>query len=502
MKGQILDATNKEPLIYVNVQFENTSIGTTSDIDGKFFISTTERIEILRVSYVGYTTRNIKIKPGQVNDLNILLDEEGVNLDAVEIKVEKYRNKGNPAVELIKNVIQNKDKNRKEALDFYSYHKHEKLEFSLNNVTEKMRQNFIFRKINFIFDNADTNKVNGKIFLPFFLKENLSDIYYRKDPKAKKEHLRAEKITNAGEILNSVGISNMMTQMYQEIDFYDNTIMLLTNGFVSPLSPISSSIYRFYIQDTTVVNHKSLIHVFFAPRTKTDFAFVGHLWIANDSTYAVHKIEAGISKDINLNWVRELQISQEYDWVYEDSGVSNSSGDNKKAKSLMLSKDEIFVDFGISKKDSIRSVLGRKTSSYKNITINQKHQDSVFNFSGTQFRYNDASSKSEAFWSENRNSPLTASEQGIYNMVDSLNNFKPFKRAMTIARLVFEGYTSIGSFDLGPANTFYSFNPIEGFRLRLGGRTNLKFSKRILLEGYGAYGFRDKQIKGYAALRY
>ena len=51
-------------------------------------------------------------------------------------------------------------------------------------------------------------------------------------------------------------------------------------------------------------------------------------------------------------------------------------------------------------------------------------------------------------------------------------------------------------------STFSSFNPIEGYRLRLGGRTNLKFNKRLLLEGYGAYGFNDTRLKGFAGLRY
>lgn len=496
VKGHISDAKSKETMLFVNVQFENTSVGTTSDAEGNFYIETYEKVSHLLVSYLGYKTKRIPVKSGQTNELNIELEDEGIFLAEVVVKSEKYTNKGNPAVELIKKVIANKNLNRKESFDYYSYNKHEKVEFSLNNITDRMRNNFFFKRVKFIFEHADTNKVTGKINLPIFLRENISDVYFRKSPDSKKEYVRAEKITNIDEIFNSIGISNMMTSMYQDIDFYDNTIMLLTNGFVSPLAGISPNVYRFYIQDTVEVNGTSLIHLYFAPRTKTDLAFMGHMWIANDSTYALHKIEAGIPKEINLNWVKDLQIVQEYDWV----AVQTTKSSRKKG--LMLKKDDIYIDFGISKKDSTRSVLGRKSTTYQQVKLDEQIPSSIFDFSGNRYIEADALKKPDIFWQNNRHVPLSESEMGIYQMVDSLKNHKPFKRIMTIGRLLFEGYTPIGSFNLGPANTFYSFNPIEGFRLRLGGRTNVKFSEKMMLEGYAAYGFKDQKFKGYAALRY
>jgi len=44
-------------------------------------------------------------------------------------------------------------------------------------------------------------------------------------------------------------------------------------------------------------------------------------------------------------------------------------------------------------------------------------------------------------------------------------------------------------------NTFYSFNPVEGFRLRVGGRTTDRLSKRFYAESYVAYGFKDEKWK-------
>ncbi len=507
VRGQVIDAKTKETMPYVNVQFDGTTIGVTSDIDGNFYIETKNVVSKLKITYVGYSPQTLKIKQGEANRLEIKMEEEVVDLKEVVVTVGKYRNKGNPAVDLIKHVIENKDKNRKEGFSYFSYNKHDKIEFAFNNVTNKMRNNILFKKIKFVFDNVDTNKATGKVNLPIFLRENISDVYYRKDPKAQKEYIRGERITNFDDLINSIGISNYMTNMYQEIDFYNNGVFMLTNEFVSPLAPIAPTIYRFYIQDTSIIKGIPMVHIYFAPRNKTDLAFMGHLWVALDSSYAVRKIEVGIPKDINLNWVNEMQVSQEFDWVGEGENSENTEGGNlqaaeNKKRGLMLTKDEIFIDFGVTKKDSTRSVLGRKTTSYRNYTVNMPLSDSLFGSKVTTFRATDALKKPESFWVANRHDTLTKTEQGIYRSVDSLSRHKPFQRFMQVLRFAFEGYTSIGGFDLGPANTFYSFNAIEGFRLRLGGRTNMKFSEHLMFEGYGAYGTRDEKLKGYAGVRY
>ena len=57
------------------------------------------------------------------------------------------------------------------------------------------------------------------------------------------------------------------------------------------------------------------------------------------------------------------------------------------------------------------------------------------------------------------------------------------------------GYKVWGKVELGPYFTVYSFNEIEGSRFRFGGRTSNTFSKRLMLDGYIAYGTRDEKFK-------
>jgi hypothetical protein len=90
---------------------------------------------------------------------------------------------------------------------------------------------------------------------------------------------------------------------------------------------------------------------------------------------------------------------------------------------------------------------------------------------------------------------LTTAESKVYKNIDSLEKMPSFRRTMDIATLVLAGYKSFGKFEVGPSNAFYSFNPVEGLRLRLGGRTTPELSKRYYFETYGAYGFKDERME-------
>jgi hypothetical protein len=492
VRGRIVDANNDEAMPYATVKFDGTNLGTISDINGNFRVQTQEQVSTITVTLVGYKPVTIKVNPGRSTELTVRMEESGNDLKEVVVKSGKYRNKGNPAVELIQKAIDNKDKNRKEALDFYNFEKYEKVQFALNNVTDKMKNNLLFRRINFIFDNVDTNRVTGDVSLPFFLRETVSDVYFRKSPEAEKEYIRGERNSTLPGYLDNQGLSASVENIYQDVDFYKNAVNLVTMDFMSPLAPSSPIFYRFYILDTVKIGGTPCAHMYFAPRQKSDLGFMGYAWIALDSTYALRKIEVGIPKDANLNWVNEMQINQEFDWA-ETPG---------SGRALMLVKDEIFMDFGLTKSSDARSFLGRKITSYRNYHLNEFLPDTLFRTKVNQFRDVNAELRDEQFWAASRHDTLSSREQGIYKMVDSLNNYKPFRRLMGGVKFLFEGYTPIGGFDVGPANTFYSFNQVEGFRARLGGRTNLKFHKRIMLETYAAYGFKDETWKGYAAAYY
>ena len=64
------------------------------------------------------------------------------------------------------------------------------------------------------------------------------------------------------------------------------------------------------------------------------------------------------------------------------------------------------------------------------------------------------------------------------------------------------GNSETNKFDFGRIQTFPTFNPIEGLRLRAGFASNSRLSPNLFIKGYGAYGFGDQKFKYQGQLTY
>lgn len=487
IKGIVVDAKTGDPLPFVSVFLKSTTIGTITDNQGKYSIETNVPANNIVFSFIGYQTESRTISQGIEQTINIRLTLSLITLDEVIVNPARrnYKNKNNPAVELIEKVIDKKDVNRKEVYNYLEYKQYEKIQFALSNITEKVKQGNLFGKFRFIFDNVDTTKRIGNTILPLFIKESLSDHYYKKDPEATKEIIRAEKTTNLNEYLDNKGVSAYFNYLYQNINIYDNEILFLTNKFLSPIAKTAPVFYRYYILDTLSVNNIKCIKLFFEPRNKADLLFHGNLYITMDSSYAVRKIDMGINKNINIDWVREISITQDFDQFGQ--------------KDWLLSKDEISIDFGIV--NNSLGLYGQRTISYKDYKINEPINEMIFKGPEKSERL-DQSSNSAGFWESNRYVPLTKSEKGIYTTIDSIKKIPAFKRRMNLLTLFTTGYLDLGKIEIGPDESFYSFNSVEGSRFRFGGRTTTDFSKKITPDSYVVYGLTDKIFKYYAGVTY
>lgn len=488
VKGRISDVRTKEALSFVTVFFDESGISTQTDGNGDYMISAEKEYTKLKIITMGYKPKSLDVVPGKEQVIDIRLEPEIKELKEVIIKSQKvkYRNKNNPAVELIRKVIEHKSSNRLESFDYYEFEKYEKIQFALSNVTEKFQNRKMFKKFQFVFDNLDTTKLKGKPVLPVFLKESLSDVRYRRSPKAKKEIIKGNKTVAFEGYVNNQGLDAYMKYLYQDINIYDNSITLLTNQFISPIANVSPTFYKFFISDTIREKGAAFVKLEFVPRNHSDFLFQGFMYVTLDSNYAVSKIDMGVNKDINLNWVKELRIVQEFE--------------NKAGQGYTLIQDELSADFGLTQ--GKMGFFGQRTNYYKNFVLNQKREDSFYKGDAVEV-LDSADFKSNDYWTKNRHVELSKSEMGVYTTIDSVKKIPAFKRSLDVIVLLVAGYKTIGPyFDMGPVSTFYSFNPVEGFRLRFGGRTTTTFSERINFEAYGAYGFKDEKWKYYVGATY
>jgi hypothetical protein len=487
--GKVTDGSNKNGLSYVSVAFVGSNIGVTTDANGDYTLRTIQPYTKIKASYIGFKDATHNVVPGKEQVINIRMVPSSTQLNEVSIKTTKKAkyNNDNPAVALIRKVIENKDKNRPENYPFVEYKEYDKMQFSLSNISDKVKEKRLFRKYKFVFENKDSLSYPGKTLLPIYLKERLSQVYYRKSPEATRTVVLGEKSVDFGPGFDSEGVGQYFKHLYEKVDIYDNSIMLLGRQFLSPIANSAPTFYKFFITDTITLNTgKKLVKLNFTPRNTNDILFEGEIYITLDGNYAVQKAGLEINKNINVNFVRSMHVDQDFEL--------NPDG------RYHLSRSNTFADFGITAKRK-SGMFGTRTLTLKNYEVNKPRPDTLYK-ARPELQDEEVKNRPESFWAENRLDTLSTAEAKTYKNIDSLVHMPSFRRTADIINLLFAGFKNFGKFEIGPASTFYSFNPIEGFRLRVGGRTTADFSKRIFFESYGAYGFKDDKWKYLFATTY
>ncbi len=488
VEGYVLDALKGDTIPFANIGVVGTSIGKTADENGYFKFAYTEAKNELQISAVGFKTIFKTIKIGESQTFNILLNDATTELQTVVIQKQRYRNRNNPAVELITNVIAHKSQNRLENHDFYQYKQYEKLELDLANVGEDFKNSKYLTNVKFFFADVDTTKAKGKALIPTYLREKSSNIYYRKNPSSHKEYVEGLKTANLGTLFDDEGVAEYLHHLYVKADIYDNEILLFKKPFLSPLSPLSPTFYRFYIMDTVVVNGKKCINLAFFPRSKADLTFEGHLYIADDSTYAICKVDMTVPKYININFLNQLQITQQFIQLPDSTWT--------------LAHDEVAIDFGFGDREKGFGLWGKKTTLMSDFVFDNPQKASVYAGDQIVIEAQNATEQTTNFWQTKRLEPLSTTEQHIYKKADKLMETADYQNFLGFKYLWATGYWKQGNVEFGSLGSIFSRNALEGKRLALGGRTTYDFSHHWRIEGYGAYGFKDKKWKYNAALTY
>lgn len=84
VEGVVIDQRTKDPIIGASILLRGTSVGTISDIDGRFKINVTEtNSAVLVVSYVGYQKKNVNLDGKTM--ITVLLEEDTKVLDEVVV---------------------------------------------------------------------------------------------------------------------------------------------------------------------------------------------------------------------------------------------------------------------------------------------------------------------------------------------------------------------------------------------------------------------------------
>ncbi|WP_343692202.1 DUF5686 family protein [Chitinophaga sp.] len=482
VSGTVTDAATHAPLEMAGIMITGRTIGTHADEKGHFTLTASEPFTQITVSAMGYKTVKVTVVPDSQQVINIALIKNTYGLNEVVVrsgKKQKYSNKNNPAVDLIREVIAHKQKNRPGNYDYAEFRKYESMLLALSHLSDTFRNRHIFKNYQFLFTAQDSNAIGGRWMLPVYMEEKLSENYYRRSPYTQKQFVLASKQVKYDEnLIDNKGWSSTLNFFYQDIDIYQNNIMVMTNQLLSPVAGGAPAFYKYFITDTT----DNQVVLDFSPRSKTDLLFEGRLYIRLDSTYAISRAELTVDKRINLNFVRRMEANLIFD------------GQNQ------LKESTLKIDFGLSREKG-KGMYGERIVKIDSFYLNKVKPAACYTGPAVEVAA-DAVEKDTGYWAANRPFALSGPALDVYKNMDSLQRVPSFKRAVNWATFLLIGFKNFGPFEIGPVNTFYSFNAVEGFRPRFGGRTTEKLSRRIYFEGYVAYGVKDERFKYFASATY
>lgn len=470
--GTIIDSVSGDPLPLVSVALLGTTVGTSTDFEGMFQLESTSAADSLLISSVGYYSKIIPVKVGQFQEIFIELVPKNVTLKEVIILPGE-----NPAEILLKKVIAAKEKNNPCLVEHYEVEVYNKIQIDANNIDD-MKDRRSMRKFQWVFDYADTSLVNGKIYLPIFITESVSKIYFRRSPKSKREFIEATRISG----VENESIAQFLGNMYQNINIYDNYITIFDKNFVSPIAGFGLAYYKYYLVDSAYIDADWCYKIMFKPRRKQELTFSGEMWI-NDTSYAVKKYEMRIVQDANVNFINDMLIEQEFDRV--------------DSTTWMPVKENMLVDFNVLQQNQKNTLgfYGHKSTSYSKYVLNRPKPSAFYNHPERVNLAEDAFDKPDSYWAEARHDTLSSEEKNIYSMVDSIKEMPVYKTWESLIFMVLTGHLIWGNFEIGPYGSMLSFNQNEGTRFRFGGRTSKKFSKKIMPSAYVAYGTKDETFK-------
>jgi Family of unknown function (DUF5686)/CarboxypepD_reg-like domain len=477
MRGVAQDSHSEEKIPFASVRFKNTTVGKLTDSSGAFILHVTNwPSDTVEITCVGYRPFQYILDKSKDSITVTISMERGTYNDGASVKV-----KVNKGLLVWKKIVLNKPRNDRYRFDNFSYELYNKLELDLKNINFKKFGKFKPLKpiSDIINENIDTTE--GVKYLPMYLTEALSDYYYQKNPKRRREVMKA---ANTNGIKNE-SILKQLGGMDQVVNVYNNFIPVMDKQYVSPISDNGDYYYNYRVIDTQLIANQRYFHLVFTPRRKGGDTFEGDCWV-HTGTYGIQRMNLRLGEEANLNFVEDLSLIQEYTLINDSI--------------WFLSKDKFVVDISPAGKEK-PGFIGRKTTTYRNVVVNDS---SVINELAKNkvmeeiITLPQAGEKTKEFWSSVRHEPLSRTEAGIIKMIDTLTNAPVFQRFTKTMAFIGTGYKDIGNYQIGPWFNWVTSNGWEGFRMRFDLGTNKYFNKKIKLHGYLAYGFGDRKLKGLA----
>lgn len=455
--GTVFDAETSRPLAFVNIVTNDQNVGTATDIDGKFLIVSNEKIQSLRLSYVGYKPMTYTIS-GQTTNLSIRLQRSTVELQEVVIVAGE-----NPAHRIIRNVIENRERNDPEKLSSFSYTSYDIMIFTVD--TLDMQKDELAA--------SDSSEIRLREFIKekdFFITETVSERKFLA-PDRNYEKVLATRISGFKD-----PVFLFLSSQLQSTSFYKEMMRISDKNYINPISKGSLRKYFYLIEDTTyTANNDTVFIISFRPMENTTFDALTGVLSINSNGWAIQNV---LAEPARSEQGLTIRIQQMYELI-----------DGERWFPAQLNTDIIFNNVKVNN----YSPVGRSKSYIRDIVLNPELVKRQFNQISIEMHPN-AGDRDETFWYDYRGDSLPDRSRKTYEYIDSIGKEANLDRRAKTLKALINNRLPVGVVDID-LTKIMKYNRYEGFYLGLGLITNKRFSQTIELGGFWGYGFGDKAAK-------
>ena len=469
--GTIVDEDSLT-LPFVSVVFTGTNVGASSDFDGKFRIENSGKVDSLSFKSLGFSDKTIAIKQGESQEIQVVMEVKRTTLNVVVIKSQE-----NPSWKIMRKVLKARKGNDYRTMDYVQYENYTKIEVDVDNISEEFKEKKLMKKLNETLEEIEMlTDEEGNEILPVFISESVSDFYFKSNPIATKEYVKATKITGVGVEDGSL-VSQFAGSSFQKFDFYDNTLNILGKDFISPISAAWKDSYVYFLEDSLTINDRWCYRLDIEPKRKQDLAFYGTIYIDSE-TFALVKVDLEVKKEANLNYIEHIKFQEEW----QPSGLGPWVEKSRR----------VLIDLGdIS--DSWASMLIQSSTSKSNYVFGEVKDKKFFEYPIEVDEK--AKEKGNEYFTEYRKETFTDHDKAAYALVDSVKNLPVVRSYIDVANVFINGYRTYGKVDVGRYLFLYAYNNVEGHRITPGFKTNVHFSRKFVIKGYLGYTTRDQKMK-------
>ena len=485
LSGVITDEQTGQGIPYASVVYKGRKVAVASDAAGRYVAPRHQGLT-LTFSAVGYQSKSVRVDKATPPTLDVRLKPDTRTLQEVTVKSKRnrYSRKNNPAVELMRKVIAAKKATDLSARDFYQYNKYQKLTLAVNNITPELLDAPNLKKKKWLVNQVELCPYNQKLILPVSVDETVSQIFYRKSPRSKKTFVKG---------MNSTGINHLIQtgdmvvgyakELFKDVNIYDDQIHMFRYPFTSPIGKDAIGFYRYYIEDTLYVGRDKCYQLTFLPNNQQDFGFRGSLYILADSSYQVRRCEMTIPTKSDVNFVRNLQVVQEFTQLPDGKWV--------------LSVDDMFTEL-------VAFEFLHQFAVIRNTRMTDFAFDALPShlFKGKKAEVKDVNAmmQGDSFWKQYRQVELTKSESSMESFVHGMEQTRGFKYLLWFGKALIENFVETSTdkahpskVDIGPVNTIVTTNFVDGLRTRLSAQTTAALDSNLFFKGYVARGWGSRK---------